>query len=73
MNKPKKILKHRVPFMMQYAYPQEFLDGLAKAMGIKWTKAEVRCVDASAVSVCPPPPSGILYYCDFKYKNDAEI
>jgi hypothetical protein len=58
-------------FGFQYAYPQGFLDRLAKEMGFKWTKCSIKIVDASLIEIKPmSPPSSILWYCDFKYKKD---
>ena len=58
-------------FGFKHHYPQEFLDKLAKECGFKWTKCSMRTIDASLIEIRPmSPPSALLYYCDFKYKEN---
>lgn len=58
-------------FGFKNRYPQSFLDNLAKALGIKWTKAKPTLIDPKDVEVRPlPPPSGTLYYMEVKYGDD---
>ena len=57
----------------RHVYSQEFLNQLAKDLGIKWTKVEFRTIPHEDVPVCPmPPPSGILLYSEVKYKKDDD-
>jgi hypothetical protein len=52
-------------FIFKNKYPQEFLDRLADALGIKWTKVKPQLVDRDSFEVKPlPPPSGVLFYMD---------
>ena len=56
---------------MKNRYPQEFLDRLAKELGITWTPLKPTTIDSSLIEVRPlPPPSNTLYYCDFKYNEN---
>lgn len=59
-------------FGFRHSYPQSFLDELAKAYGFKWTKVEWKLYDGE-IEVRPlPPPTGELYYCEFKYATNIE-
>lgn len=53
-------------------YPQHFFDVVAKALGIKWTMLEPpTTIPKEEIPEIPlPPPSGILYYNEIKYKDE---
>jgi hypothetical protein len=54
----------------KYKYSQEFLDSLAKAFGIEWTKVESKTIPIESVTVSPlSPPTGHLDYLDLDYEN----
>ena len=54
----------------QHRYPQSFLDELARSTGTKWVKPSLKTIPKELVQVSPlGPPSGIVYYIDFKYKS----
>ena len=60
-------------FGFHHRYPQAFLDELAKAMGITWTKVTPTTVPNELVTVHPMgPPSDQIQYIDFKYKSNDE-
>lgn len=55
-------------FGFKHIYSKEFLDRLAKELGFEWTFLAPKSIPSEEISVNPlPPPTGKLYYCEFKY------
>ena len=57
---------------LKHRYPQEFLDQLAKDLGFEWTRVNFGTIGKDDCPIHPiPPPSGLLFYVDYKLNKDG--
>ena len=58
-------------FGFKHKYPDGFFKTLEKLLGVKFTKNKATLIPREEIEVKPlPPPSGTIYYIDFKYGNN---
>lgn len=59
----------------QNRYPQEFLDELAKILGVEWVPIEMKTVPKESVTVLSEEerkPLGLIFYMDTVYNKTGK-